>query len=84
MLLFKLRLRGQFEHLLTVTNRFVQFFEGNINSKMRTNILKPPIVVEQMSIVPEMYKGKQVCLKFELLGCSLKYGELINFSAFSF
>ena len=56
---------------------FVQFFESNINSKVHTSILKPPIVLEQIRIAPETYKGKQVCLRLELLGCSLKYGELI-------
>ena len=44
---------------------------------MHTSILKPPIVVEEIHIMPLMYKGKQVCLRFELLGCPLKYGELI-------
>ena len=66
-----------FEHLLTVTNRFVQIFEGNINRNLHLNVLKPPIVVEQIRIYPEVYKRKQVCLRFELLGCPLKYGELI-------
>ena len=33
--------------------------------------------MEQIRIYPEVYKRKQVCLRFELLGCSLKYGELI-------
>ena len=64
-----------FGHILSLANYFVQFFEGNIDSKLHTSILKPPIVVEAIRIVPEFYKGKQVCLRFELLGCPLKYGE---------
>jgi len=70
-----LTLGNVFEHLLTVANCFVQFFEGNNNSKLHRSILKPPIVVELIRIVPELYKDKQVCLRFELLGCPLKYGE---------
>ena len=47
-----------------------------MDSKLHTSILKPPIVTKDIKIIPEIYPGTQVCMRFELLGCSVQNGEL--------
>ena len=47
-----------------------------MDSKLQTSMLRPPIVADDIKIIPEIFPGTQVCMRFELLGCSSKNGEL--------
>ena len=47
-----------------------------MDSTLQTSMLRPPIVANDIKIIPKIYPDTQVCMRFELLGCSLKNGEL--------
>lgn len=53
-----------------------QSFKGNVDSKLQTSMLRPPVVADDIKIIPEIYPDTQVCMRFELLGCSFTNGEL--------
>ena len=54
----------------------LQIFEGNSKERpQKKNILRPPVVTSAIRVVPEIFPDKQVCLRLELLGCSLKNGN---------
>ena len=51
-----------------------QVFEGNSLSE-----LKPPLVADGIRIIPEIkFPRRQVCLRFELLGCQIESGKLLT------
>ena len=50
-----------------------QVFEGNSLSE-----LKPPLVADGIRIIPEICPRRQVCLRFELLGCQIESGKLLT------
>ena len=54
----------------------LQIFEGNSQQKpQKKNILRPPVVTGAIRVHPQIFPEKQVCLRLELLGCSLKNGN---------
>ena len=67
-----------YNHQLTVVNCYVQFFVGNIQSKLHRSTLRPPVGAKGIRIVPEIRsKDIRVCLRFELLGCPFQNGKFI-------
>ena len=54
-----------------------------MDSKLQRSIIRPPIVADDIKITPEIFPDTQVCMRFELLGCSFKNGELRYFFNFN-
>ncbi|XP_027037282.1 epithelial discoidin domain-containing receptor 1-like [Pocillopora damicornis] len=50
-----------------------RFFQGNSLSE-----LKPPLVADGIRIIPEICPRRQVCLRFELLGCQIE-GAIVTY-----
>ena len=58
-------------------NYFVfQYFKGNIDRPIQRTILRPPLIADGIRLAPLFNVSKQVCMRFELLGCPLVNGEL--------
>ena len=65
------------QKFMATINYFVfQYFEVNTDSPVHRTILRPPIVADGIRLVPLFKVRKQVCMRFELLGCPLVNGEL--------
>ena len=65
------------QKFMATINYFVfQYFEVNMDSPVHRTILRPPIVADGIRLVPLFKVRKQVCMRFELLGCTLVNGEL--------